>query len=67
MNETIAMAVAEAMRVAIQAMSAATAERPQGVAGSKIGRPTMKQSTFNWEMEDKYSKLMTFRLEVNNI
>ena len=27
----------------------------------------MKQSTFNWEMEDKYSKLKTFRLEVNNI
>ena len=27
----------------------------------------MKQPTFNWETEDKYSELKTFRLEVNNI
>ena len=55
------------MRVSIQAMEAATAERPQSVAGPKIGGPAMKQPTFNWETEDKYSKLETFRLEVNNI
>ena len=57
MNETRAKAVAEAMRVAIQAMAATISERPQSVAGPKIGRPAMKQSTFNWEMEDNYSKL----------
>ena len=57
MNETIAKAVAEAMRVAIQAMAATTAERPQSAAGPKIGRPAMKQPTFNWETEDKYSDL----------
>ena len=27
----------------------------------------MKQPNFNWEMEDKYSKPKTFKLEVNNI
>ena len=27
----------------------------------------MKQPNFNWEAEDKYSKLKNFRLEVNNI
>ena len=26
----------------------------------------MKQLTFNWNAEDKYSELKTFRLEVNN-
>ena len=33
----------------------------------KIGGPAMKQPTFNWEVEDKYIKLKTFRLEVNII
>ena len=37
------------------------------MAGPKIGRPTMKQPTFNWEADDKYNELKTFRLEVNNI
>ena len=27
----------------------------------------MKQPTFDWNAEDKYSKLKTFRLEVNNV
>ena len=67
MIETIAKAVAEAMRLAIQAMAATTAERPQSMAGPKIGRPAMNQPTLNWKMEDKYSKLKTFGLEVNNI
>ena len=67
MNETIAEAVAKATRVAIQAMAAATAERPQSLAGPKIGGPGTKQPAFNWEMEGKYSELKTFRLEVNNI
>ena len=48
-------------------MAAATAERPQGAAGPKIGGPAMKQPTFNWETEDKYSERNTFILEVNNI
>ena len=40
-NEAIAKAVAEATRVAIQALAAAVAERPQNVAGPKLGRPAM--------------------------
>ena len=54
-------------RVAIQTMAAATAERPQSVAGPKTDRPAMKQPSFNWEADDKYSKCKNFRLEVNNI
>ena len=67
MNETITKAVAEAMRVAIQTMAATAAERPQSVAGPKIGGPAMKQPTFKSGKEDKYSELKTFTLEVNNI
>ena len=66
-NEAIAKAAAEATRVAIQAMAAATTERPQSVVGPKIGRPALKQPSFNWEADDKHSKLKNFRLEVNNI
>ena len=47
-NEAIAKAVAEATRAAIQAMAAAMAERPQSMAGPKIGGPAMKQPSFNW-------------------
>ena len=53
-SEAITKAVAEVSKAAIQAMAAATAERPQSVAGPKIGGPTMEQPTFNWEAEDKY-------------
>ena len=59
--------MAEAARAAIQAMAAAMAERPQSMAGPKIGGPAMKQPIFNWVSDDKYKKLKTFSLEVNNI
>ena len=59
MSEVIVKAVAETMRAAIQAMAEAAAEWPQGMAGPKIGSPAMKQPTFNWDTEDKYSKLKT--------
>ena len=67
MSKAIAKAVAEAIRVAIQAMTEAVAEWPQGMPGPKIGGPSMTQPTFNWDSEDTYSKLKTFKLEVNNI
>ena len=35
--------------------------------GPKVGRPIVKQHTFNWEAEDKYNELKNLRLEVNNI
>ena len=66
-SEAIAKAVAEATRAAIQAMAAAVAERPQSAAGPKLGGPAMKQPSFNWETDDKYNELKTFRFEVNNI
>ena len=67
MNKVIVKALAEAMRAAIQAMAEAAAEWLQGTAEPKIDGPFMKQPTFNWDAEDIYSKLKTFRLKVNNI
>ena len=60
-NEAIAKAVAEVTIAAIQAMAATTAERPQSVAGPKVGRPAMKQQSFNWKADSKYSELKNFR------
>ena len=42
-NYVVAKAVAEATIASIQAMAAAVAERPQSMAGPKIGGPAMKQ------------------------
>ena len=67
MNEAIARAVAEATRVAIQTMAEAQAERTHDISGPKIGSLTMKHLTFDWNADDKYSELQTFRLEVNNV
>ena len=67
MSKVIVKAVVEAMRVVIQAMAEAAAEWPKGMAGPKIGGPAMKKPTFNWDSEDKYTELKTFKLEVNNI
>ena len=67
MSRPVAKAVAETMRAAIQAMAKTAAEWPQGMAGPKTDGPAMKQPTFNWDSEDKYSKLKTFKHEINNI
>ena len=67
MNEVIAKVVAEATRVPIQTMAEAWAGRTHDISGPKIGSPTMKQPTFNWNAEDKNSELKTFRLEFNNV
>ena len=48
MNEAITKAVAEATRVAIQAMAEAWVERTHNTSGPKIGSPVMKQPTFDW-------------------
>ena len=37
------------------------------MAGPKLGGPAMKQPTFNWESEDKYRELKTFKLKIYNI
>ena len=66
-SKAIVKAVAEATTVAIHTMAVATAERPQSVAGPRRGEPAMKQPNVNWEVDDKYNELKSFRLEVNNI
>ena len=67
MSEAIARALPEATRIALQTMAEAQAERMHNGSGPKLGGPTMKQPTFDWDAQDKYSELKTFRLEVNNI
>ena len=67
MSKAIARAVAEATRRAIQTMAEAQAEGTHDRSGPKVGSHTMKQPTFDWNAQDKYSELKTFRLEVNNI
>ena len=67
MRAMITRAVAEATRIAIQTMVEAWTERTPTASGPKIGSPTMKQLMFDWSTQDKYSKLKTFRLEVNKV
>ena len=55
MSEVIAKALAEATKVAIQAE--AWVEGMYDMAGPKIGGLTMKQPTFDWDVEDKYNEL----------
>ena len=67
MSEAIARAVAEATRAALQTMAEAQVERMHDRSGPKVGSPKMWQPTFDWNVQDKYCKLKTFQLEVNNI
>ena len=57
-NETIVQAEAEAKGGAIQANVIVRAERTQNI-GPRLGRPMMKQPTFNWKAEDKNNELKT--------
>ena len=52
----------EAARASIQAMAAAVAEMPQSVAEPRIGGPTMKQPSFNWEADNKSSEPKTIQV-----
>ena len=56
MNEAITKAVAEATRVAIQAMAETQAQRMPNTSGPKVGGPTLRQPSFNWEVTDKYTE-----------
>ena len=57
MNEAVARAVAEATRIALQKMAEAQTERTQNAAGPKLGSPTLKQPSFDWEVLDKHTEL----------
>ena len=61
MSNVIARAVVEVTRIAIQTVVEAQAERTHGTSGPKIGGPAMKQLTFSWNTQEKYSELKTFR------
>ena len=58
--EAIMQAVAEAVRTAIQTMAMAGEERTQNV-GPILGRPFMKELTFDWSSTDKYAELRNFK------
>ena len=53
MSEAITKAVAEATGIAIQTMAEMQAQRIPNTAGPKLGSPTLKQPTFDWEAQDK--------------
>ena len=36
-------------------------------SGSKVGSPTLRQPSFNWEATDKYTEWKAFILEVRNV
>ena len=67
MSKAITRGVTEATRIAIKTMAESQAERTNDASGPKIGSPAMKQLTFNWNVQDKYSKLKTFKLDINNV
>ena len=67
MSEAIMNAVAEATRIAIQAMAEMQAQRSESQQGPKLGGPALKQPQFNWEAVDKYTEWKAFILEVRNV
>ena len=67
MNKVITKAMAEATRVAIQAIAEVQSQRLEGQRGPKLGGPALKQPQFNWEATDKYTEWKEFILEVRNI
>ena len=60
MSEAIARAVAEATRIALQTMAEDWLERMHDGSGPKVDSPAMKQPTFDWNVQDKWSELKTF-------
>ena len=67
MSKAITKAVAEATRVVLLMMVEAQAQRTPNTAGPKIGGPTLKQPTFDWETTEKYTDLKTFKLGVTKV
>ena len=67
MSEAITRVVAEATRGASQIMAEARVERTHDRSGPKVDGPAMRQSTFDWNAQQKYSGLKTFCLEAIHI
>ena len=51
MSKAITRAVAKATTIAIQTMAEAWADRMHNRPGPKVGSPTMKQLTLNWNTQ----------------
>ena len=66
MSEAITKAVAEATRITIQTMAEMQAQKKPNAVGPILGSPVLKQPTFDWEAEDKYTEWKVFILEVRN-
>ena len=66
-SKAIAKAVAEATRIVIQTTAEMQMQNAPNAAGPKLGSPTLKQPTFNWEVPDKYTEWKAFILEVRNV
>ena len=56
MSKAITKDLAEATRMVIQALAEMQAQKIPNAAGPKLGGPTLKQPTFNWEAQDKYKE-----------
>ena len=67
MNEAVIKAVAEVTIIAIHTMAEMQTQRIPNAAGPKLGSPTLKQPTFDWEATDKYTEWNAFILEVRNV
>ena len=66
-RKVIIKAVTEATRIAIQIMAETQAQNIPNTAGPKLGSPTLKQHTFDWEAQDKYMEWKAFILELRNV
>ena len=67
MSEVIAKVVAEATKIAIQTMAEIQVQQIDNQCGPRLGGPTLKKPTFNWEATDKYTEWKAFMLKVQNI
>ena len=67
MSKVITKAVAEATRIVIQTMAEMQAQRVPNAAGHNLGAPALKQPTFDWEAQGKYTEWKAFILEVRNV
>ena len=61
-------AVVEAARAVAQVMAAVRIDNNDRMQNAipKVSRPNKQQPMFNWEAEEKYSKLKSFIWEINN-
>ena len=67
MSKVIAKAVTEVTRIVIQKVAEMQTQSTQNAAGPKLGGPTLKQPTFDWEAPDKYTERKALILEVRNV